>query len=343
MSRQTRRRSGLARAGAALLAGSVVALAPAVQAGAFGSPPPPPPPPAPSPPPPAPAPPPVTPPSNPAPPSGSVRDETFREGTRVCRAVAGPRYIGAVCTNGSGGTPIEVIIEQMLAGDPLPECWHERLTDEELRSLDLTRIEGEGAWHWVKCLGGVNPETFEVDPDGAFIEMWYQRIADEEIITLTDNQRSVVDHLARDRFIPAPILGSSPYAVPVVNQDISFYNAGAEFGDDEVLIVVGEMGLQMRASVVGLSVDTGEDTTVSCAGNGYRAREGETRDDYPAGCWHSYEGSSLGLENDAFESQVTARWRVEINHGAGWEYFHEFDKVANHRIQVNEIQGIVVP
>lgn len=284
-----------------------------------------------------------SPPGNPAPPSGEVRDETFREGTRVCRAVAGPRYIGAVCTDGSGGTPIEVIIERLLGGDPLPDCWQERLSDAELRSLDLANGDDGAAWHWNKCLRGVDPETFEVDRDGAYIEMWYQRFYEDEVVTLTDNQQAVVDHLARDRFIPAPMLGASPYPIPVVNQDISFYNAGAELGDAEVHIAVGEMGLQMRASVVGLRVDTGEGATVRCDGNGYRAREGQTRRDHPAGCWHSYDSSSLGLENDAFESHVTALWRVEINHGAGWEYFHEFEKQANHRIQVNEIQGIVVP
>lgn len=278
-----------------------------------------------------------------APADGGWHEEVFRDGSRVCRAVAGPEYIGAVCTSNTDGRPIHVVIEEILDGDPLPECWHQALTDAELRSLGLKNGEEGARWFWVRCLHGVDPESYEVDDDGAHVSLQYRRLPEEEVIELTDPQQRLVDFLSGNHTIPAPVLGVSPHPVAVAHQDVSFYNAGAELGEHEVVVSLADMGVTMRARVVGLEVATGDGATVACPGNGHRARPEQRPSDAPQACWHSYSQSSLGLPQDAFDSWVSARWRVEINRGHGWEDFHAFDKVARHRVQVNEIQAIVVP
>lgn len=269
------------------------------------------------------------------------KQEVYRDGTRICRAIAGPAHIGLVCSAGTGGRPVEEVIEQILDGDPVPECWHAPLTEAELRSLGLA--QRRPAWVWVSCLTGIDPRTFRVDPDGVQVRRHYQPVPEDELIEVTERQQRLIDHFSGHRSVPAPILGLSPHPIAVVHSDASFFNAGAELGEHEIEVRVADLGVQLRGRVLGIEVVPGDGTRLACAGNGHRARPGQGPQDLPGGCWHSYGAASLGLPLDAFEAELTSRWLVEINRGHGWEEFHQFDKITPSRVQVNEIQAIVVP
>lgn len=277
----------------------------------------------------------------PVPPTtNQTKRATYKDGTRTCRTVAGPRWIGAVCTDSGTGVDMSQVIRDILDGDPLPECWHEPLTGQELRELGLRNGEG-ASWYWVTCLYGVDPETFEIDDEGAYTAIYYRRVSDDRVVELTENQEALIERVASDRRVPSPILGVSPSALPLVNQDVSFFN----ISDDELHVNVAAMGVQMRGEILELQVHPYGTTEalLTCDRNGYRAEPGETREDHRGGCWHLFDRSSLGLEHDAFMAHVATRWRVEINRGNGWEHFHTFNKTARQWVQVNEVQALVVP
>lgn len=280
--------------------------------------------------------------NNPAPPppvDDSWRSETVTTPQTTCRLVAGPQYIGATCgVSGSGEESGAAWIEATLDGDPLPTCWDDPLTPQEIRGLGFADLDDGATWVWETCLHGVDPDTFEIHQDGAEISLMYTRKWDHELVTLTSRQRQVVDGLNDTGRVPAPILGASPSPFPLVNQDVSFFNAG------DSSLQVNANGAQMRASVAGIRVETGDVTgaVLECAGNGFRARSWQNSDNTPNGCWYAYQSSSLGRDQDAFDSRVIAVWDVEVNTGAGWEHFHTFERASFQRIQVNEVQAINV-
>lgn len=271
---------------------------------------------------------------------GTVKRQTVSSGGNTCRLVAGPRYIGATCgSSGTGAGSLAAWIESTLAGRELPGCWHEMLTRAELDELGLIEDLAGSVWVWEKCLHGVDPNTFETSSDGAEISQLYTRIAEEDYVHLLTEQRAVVDRLGDNNRVPPPVLGTSPSAMPLVNQDVSFFNAG----DD--VVAVNAAGVVMRARVVGLRIETGDVTgeVIECAGNGFRAAVHQNPSNAPQGCWYSYQGSSIGLDHDAFDSRVIAIWEVEVNYGNGWQPFHSFERALYQRLQVNEVQAVVRP
>src|SRR5690606_30571815 len=97
-----------------------------------------------------------------------------------------PNYLGGVCTRANGGGSDQPTIEEILDGDPLPDCWDAPLEASELDGLNLANSR-ELTWYWHKCLKGIDPE-------------------DEVAVELTDNQQALVDRFFRDGTIPAPFL-----------------------------------------------------------------------------------------------------------------------------------------
>lgn len=271
---------------------------------------------------------------------GQVKRQTVSSGGNVCRLVAGPRFIGATCgSSGTGSGSLAEWIESTLAGRDLPGCWHEIMTRAELDELGLIEDLSGAVWVWEKCLHGVHPESFEISDEGAEISQFYTRIWVEDYVHLLVEQRAVVDRLGDNNRVPSPVLGTSPSSMPLVNQHVSFFNAG----DDTV--AVNAAGAAMRAQVVGLRVETGDvrGDVVQCPGNGFRAATHQNPTNTPQGCWYAYQGSSIGLDQDAFDSRVIAIWDVEVNYGNGWQPFHSFERALYQRIQVNEVQAVVRP
>ena len=53
-----------------------------------------------------------------------------------CSVVSSPSYLGLACGSGGGAS---LTPKQILGKDPVPDCWHEPLTDAELGRAPATR------------------------------------------------------------------------------------------------------------------------------------------------------------------------------------------------------------
>lgn len=267
---------------------------------------------------------------------------TYREGNNSCYLVSTPGYLGGRCVKLGGGTVL-LTIKELLAGDPLPECWDSRLTQRELDGLRLVNDDGY-VWYWNKCLEGIDPVTFEVDPDKVNITTELVRYKRPEyvITTLTDNQQKVVERYNEDDVIPMPVLGVSPDALPLVNNEVSFFN----FGASQLTVRVPVIDIEMRAQIDRMKVlpEGRPGPVVTCDDIGYQAAPGETKKDHPQGCWYTYKRSSLDLPNDVYAAEVHTHWVVHVRRpGGGWELFNAFWKGSYWNIGVNEVQAVVVP
>lgn len=276
-----------------------------------------------------------------------MKEQTYNSGTSSCHVVSTSNYMGASCisVNGTGGTVLT--IEELLDGDPVPECWNVRLSARELNGLRLVN-GGEWTWHWHRCLEGIDPETFEVAPEGVEVITGLRPImrdpgpGDYEVVELTDNQLDLIYRYADSASIPSPVLGVSPGPMPLVNQEVSFFN----FGEDEITVGIEEVGMTMRARITGMTVlpEGRPGPVVRCDGTGYQADPGEGPGDRPDGCWHVYERSSLDLPDDVYRAEIHTDWTVEVSQNGGpWQYFNEFTKEAYYTVGVNEVQALVVP
>jgi hypothetical protein len=272
---------------------------------------------------------------------GAVKVKTMQTGGgSACSFIASPNSIGGVCVRANAFTG--VTIEEILGGDPLPECWDERLTDEELRDINL--VHGEGtAWYWHRCLRGIDPETFEIGPDGLHFQVgiWPFADGDPELTFLTPNQQAFVERFVHRGNVPAPVLVASPSPVPWVNDDVAFFN----YGDDEVSVDLAAPGVQMRGRITEIMVypEGPDGPAVTCPGSGVQVEADDTPQSVPDACWHAYEQSSLAQEGDAFEAEIYAKWQIDVRIGGTWRPFHEFSKGAPATVQVNEVQALVRP
>lgn len=273
--------------------------------------------------------------------NGSVRIKTHQTGGgSACTFIASPNSIGGICVRASafdGPT-----IEEVLGGDPLPECWDEKLTDEELADINLAHGEGT-SWYWHRCLRGIDPETLEIDPEGLYFQIGIWPIADDspDLVSLTPNQQAFVDRFVDRGNVPRPLLVASPSPVPWVNDDVAFFN----FGDDEVSLNLAQPGVAMRGKITEIKVfpEGPDGPVVTCPGSGIQVDADDTPQTVPDACWHAYEQSSLGREGDHFEANIYAKWQVDIRINGQWEPFHEFTKGAPSMVQVNEVQAVVRP
>ena len=77
--------------------------------------------------------------------------------------VSSPSFLGLSCGSGASSNRT---VKDILQGDPLPDCWHEPLTEAELSAMGLENTEGpEGShWYWERCLKGVKPDKLDVSP-----------------------------------------------------------------------------------------------------------------------------------------------------------------------------------
>lgn len=270
----------------------------------------------------------------------TVRIKTYQTGDGACSLIASPTSIGGVCVRANAFSG--VTIEEILGGDPLPECWDEPLTEEELTAANLINSEDAG-WYWHRCLRGVDPETYEIDPDGIFLEVgiWPFEHGDPDLVFLTENQQRFMDRFVDRGNVPTPVLMASPNPLPFVNDDVAFYN----FGEDEMQVHLSSPGVQMRAQITEMMVypQGREGPSITCPGPGRQADADDTPQTLPDACWYAYEQSSLDRPGDVFDAEIHVKWQVDARVNGTWDQFHEFTKSGYARIPVNEVQALVRP
>ena len=259
----------------------------------------------------------------------------------ACSFIASPNAIGGVCVHAKGFDG--PTIEEILGGDPLPECWQEKLTAQELSDLNLANGTGT-SWYWNRCLAGIDRETMEIEPGGLYFGVGILPFRDDdpELVFLTPNQQAFVERFVDRGNVPTPVLVASPNPTPFVNDDVAFFN----YGEDELVVDMRSApGVQMRAKITETKVypEGPDGPVVTCAGPGVQAEEGDTPESLPEACWHAYEQSSIGRDGDVFDAEIHVKWQVDVRIGGVWRPFHEFTKASPAMVQVNEVQALVRP
>ncbi|GAA5159315.1 hypothetical protein [Ornithinimicrobium tianjinense] len=271
---------------------------------------------------------------------GQVKIKSMHTGNGTCSFIASPNSLGGICVtaNGVDGPSIT----EVLAGDPLPSCWDEKLTDQELEDTNLQHGDGT-SWYWHRCLRGIDPETLEIEPGGINfgIGIWPFADDDPDLVFLTPNQQAFVDRFVSRGNVPEPVLLASPNPVPLVNQDVAFYN----YGDDQIQVDMSVPGVAMRGKITQMIVypQGRPGPAVTCPGAGVQAQEGDTPRSLREACWYAYKESSLGRDGDYYDAEIHVKWQVDVLLDGRWQPFHSFTKGAPAMIPVNEVQALVQP
>lgn len=267
--------------------------------------------------------------------------KTYQTGNgSACSLIASPNSVGGIClsANGMDGPTIKEVLD----GDPLPECWHEKLTREELDDLSIEHGDGEG-WYWRRCLVGVDPKTFDIEPGGIYfaVGIWYYSDDDPQLVELTPNQVEFIARFVRRGNVPQPMMLTSPSPVPWVNDPVSFYNAT----EDELHVDLAIPGVAMRGRITEMIVypEGQPGKAKRCDGSGIQVEEGDTPETVAGACWYTYEQSSQTAKDDTFRGEIHVRWQIDARIDGEWQPFHTFVKSTEGLIQVNEVQALVRP
>ncbi|WP_130014377.1 hypothetical protein [Serinicoccus sediminis] len=270
-----------------------------------------------------------------------TRIKTYQTGGGACSLIASPNSVGGVCVsaNASDGPSIR----EVLKGDDLPDCWHERLTEDELRDTELQAPPEGTFYYWHRCLRGIDRKTFAIEPGGLFfaVGIWIYEPDDPELTELTPNQQAFIARFVRRGNVPDPVMLSSPSAVPWVNDDVAFYNAG----EDELHVDLSIPGVEMRGRITELLVypEGRGGPVVRCPGGGREVDEDDTPQSVPDACWHAYEQASQTQPDDAYQGEIHAQWQIDARIRGEWQPFHSFVKSGEGLMQVNEVQALVRP
>jgi hypothetical protein len=259
-----------------------------------------------------------------------------------CSIVSGPSYVGGVC---AGSASEGKSIKEILGEDPVPDCWHEPVSDAELAAMGQHNVPGPDGYtyYWYHCLTGINPKTKVPEPGGIHISTELVTLPNSKPpLTLTDNQQDLVDGRADQGNVPTPIAVVSPSDHPRVGLDVAFANASS--GD----FYVRPLGAVIHAYVDRTTIEplgAGVAPKIGCPGNGTLAKPGQTPVDGDGLCWYRYVHSSAGQPNDVYDVRITSHWVVEISatgEAGTFERLDDFQKSATTRIPVTEIQTLVV-
>lgn len=260
-----------------------------------------------------------------------------------CHAAIGPSYWGVRCPGG-GSLGDSQSIKEILAGDPLPGCWGQALTDAELAQVGKENKEGKDGWTWFwkKCLEGVDPQTLKPDNPHVTVELYQQMHGSKDKLdVLTEHQQDLVDDYTKQSGVPAPIAVLSPSYRPRVYQDIWFRNGTA--GEKSMSL----LGVEMRGRVVRLDVEPlgeGRGDGFACTGNGETGAKGDTERTRP-NCHYRYQRSSADEPGNVYRVRMTAHWVVDGYVGGVLTSprFAEFTKSQITTVPVTEVQTVVVP
>ena len=261
---------------------------------------------------------------------------------RNCSIVSGPSYVGGVC---AGSVNESRSVKQILGDDPVPDCWDEKVSDEELAAMGKHNVPGPGGYtyYWSHCLTGIDKKTKVREPGGVHISTELNPIPNgTPPRTLTHNQQVLVDGFADRGNVPTPIAAVSPSDHPRVGQDVAFSNASD--GD----FYVRPLGAVIHAYVDHTYVEplgSGRAPRIDCPGNGTVAEPGQRPVEGDGLCWYRYLHSSAGQADDVYDVRITSHWVVEISatgEPGSYERLDDFMKSATTRIPVTEIQTLVV-
>lgn len=323
-----------------------------------------------------------------------------------CVATAGPNYLGLACPGGRKGTgdplfpphflckgvPKFVDVKEVPAQtpkstdpaspapcQPAPDCWNDKLTDEELRATDQTNTEGPDGvtWYWKRCLEGINKDTLavqgEVNVGQSLLPFGNSDIV--KPVALTGPQRELIDYYFDPPAVggnrpPDPLPQTSPAIQPRVRTNVSFVDGNqtgttvtVRVGRAQLMAVENYVEVQPKGE--GSSATTSPDrcrragsTDPNDAGFeenasvGREAKAGDTPENTEGGCWYRYDVSSYDEPDEAYQVGAQARWSVWKKDGDGpWERFTssfsgqevDFEKVATPSpLVVSEVQAINV-
>lgn len=275
-----------------------------------------------------------------APPSqnGPAKNLTWHN----CSIVSGPEYIGGVC---AGSKSEGRSVKEILGKDPVPTCWDDPVSDEDLAAMGKANTAGpEGiTYYWHSCLSGIDPKTKTREPGGIQIKTWLIHLTNgTPPQTLTANQQTLVDGVRQQSNVPDPVAVVSPSDHPRVGLNVAFLN-----GHD------GELEVRPLGAVIHAYVDhtyveplgAGSAPRIDCPGNGTPATPGQTPRPGDGLCWYKYLHSSAGQADEKFQVQITSHWVVEISatgEAGTFEPLDDFTKSAVTPMSVTEIQALVV-
>ena len=261
---------------------------------------------------------------------------------RNCHIVSGPQYIGGVC---AGSTSDGRSAKEILGKDPVPDCWDEPVSAEDLAAMGKANVPGPHGYtyYWHSCLSGIDKKTKQVDPGGMHIETGLLPIPNgTDPQTLTANQWTLVHGVADRGNIPVPVAVVSPSDHPRVGLNVAFLNGGKSD------LQVNPLGAVIHAYIDHTTIEPlGKDKApkIDCPGNGTPAGPGQTPEPGDGLCWYKYLHSSAGQVDDVYHVQITSHWVVEIS-ATGlpgtFERLDDFNKTAISQVSVTEVQALVV-
>lgn len=257
-----------------------------------------------------------------------------------CYAAAGPSYIGLACPT-SADHPGKTV-KQILGPDPVPKCWDEPMSDQDLASMGLANNDddpGGWTWYWYRCLHGITKKsksmanaTYDIRPDKVF--------HGQSIKTLTTRQKKLVDRNRTDSQVPIPVAGISPADHPRVRQAVAFFDGTHD------TVTANAAGVLLSAHIDHIVIHplgAGSDVTKRCDGTGRRAEYGETPTSAPSLCWYAYQRSSADQPDEVYSAEISAYWVVTSQVGGGApQFFGRFTKSAITTIPVTDVQTLVV-
>ena len=282
------------------------------------------------------------PPGGPSGGGGDTPDQPAQQTTwRSCSIVSGPQYVGGVC---AGSRSEGKSVKEILGDDPVPDCWHEPVSEEDLAAMGEHNVPGPDGYtyYWYHCLTGIDVKTKVAEPGGIHISTELVTLPNgKPPLTLTHNQQVLVDGQADRGNVPTPIAVVSPSDHPRVGLDVAFSNLSD--GD----FYVRPLGAVIHAYVVSTDIEplgAGRAPLISCPGNGTIAKPGQARVEGDGLCWYRYLHSSAGQPDDVYDVRITSHWVVEIaaNDSGPFQRLDDFTKSATTRIPVTEVQALVV-
>jgi hypothetical protein len=258
-----------------------------------------------------------------------------------CSIVSGPEYVGGVC---AGSASEGKSVKEILGDDPVPHCWHEPVSEEDLAAMGEHNVPGPDGYtyYWYHCLTGINPKTKVPEPGGIHISTELVTLPNgAPPLTLTHNQQVLVDGQAARGNVPTPIAVVSPADHPRVGLDVAFSNLSD--GD----FYVRPLGAVIHAYVDHTTIEPlGAEIPpkIGCPGNGTVAKPGQRRVAGDGLCWYRYLHSSAGQPDDVYDVRITSHWVVEIaaTDSGPFQRLDDFTKSATTRIPVTEVQALVV-
>jgi hypothetical protein len=259
-----------------------------------------------------------------------------------CSIVSGPEYIGGVC---AGASSEGKSVKEILGKDPVPTCWDEPVSDEDLAAMGKANTPGPDGitYYWRSCLSGIDPKTKTREPGGIQIKTWLTHLDNgTPPQTLTANQQALVDGVADRGNVPTPVAVVSPSDHPRVGLNVAFLNGSK--GD----LDVRPLGAVIHAYVDHTYVEplgAGLEPTLECAGNGTPAVPGQTPQPGDGLCWYKYLHSSAGQVDGTYQVQIRSHWVVEISATGApgtFEQIDDFMKSSVTPVPVTEVQALVV-